>query len=155
MGIRRATADDVDRMVALIEEERTRMAEWQPTMWRKALNSAEKTSEWFPILIQDENVISIVHEQNGQIDGFLVAIPQPAPPVYDPGLTFVIDDFCVAKDDRWPSLGGALLDYAINEARGRHAAQCISISPIAHHAKMEVLKSRGLEPATIWSSLSL
>ncbi|WOF74653.1 N-acetyltransferase [Parvibaculaceae bacterium PLY_AMNH_Bact1] len=155
MTIRPATVNDVPQMTSLIEAERQRLAAWQPTMWRRAEDTAGQTNEWFSILVAGEGVVALVSIEGTQINGFLIAFPQPSPPVYDPGLTYLIDDFCVAEDTLWPNVGAELLIEALALIKKKGAKQCLSISPVAHQDKAGVLSAAGLAPASTWWTTNL
>ncbi len=155
MTIRPATIDDVPQMTRLIQAERQRLEAWQPTMWRPATNTESLTHEWYSALVVSEDVIALVSTESKHANGFLIAVPQPAPPVYDPGLTYMIDDFCVAEDALWSSVGQRLLTEALSLLKAKGATQCLSVSPIAHRAKADILAAADLKPASTWWTTSL
>jgi GNAT superfamily N-acetyltransferase len=85
------------------------------------------------------------------IDGFVLAMLVPAPPVYDPGgLTCSIDDFCVADPTLWNTVGMALLDEAQRLARERGAVQVVVVCGAHDEPKRRLLESRGLSIASHW-----
>ena len=100
-------------------------------------------------------MIALASENNTKIDGFLIAFPQPAPPVYDPGLTYMLDDFCVADDAIWQTVGSELLSTALEAVKTAGAIQCLTVCPIAHTEKAKLLQSAGLLPASTWSAITL
>ena len=51
MDIRRATASDIDAVVAIIETKRKQYQKFQPTFWRKANDSAAITTTFFTKLL--------------------------------------------------------------------------------------------------------
>lgn len=108
--IRAACEADLDAIVTLAEARRLQYETYQPTFWGKAQDSREKQLPFLAAQLQRENVIALVHETNGQIDGFLIATLVMAPPVYTAGLTCSVDDYCVAAPDLWLTVGAALLD---------------------------------------------
>ena len=74
-----------------------------------------------------------------------------APPVYDPGgLTCDIDDFVVEDPSLWSSVGRALLEGAISEARTRKAVQVVVVTGGHDLPKREMLGSMGLALASEW-----
>ena len=127
-------------MVALSGEKRRRYAGFQPTFWREAPDSDARQVPFFESQIAGGTAVVRVQERDGVVDGFVIATLAPAPPVYDPGgLTCRIDDFCVAREDEWPSVGGALLDAVIREARARGAVQAVVVCGHLDRPKREAL----------------
>ena len=155
MSIRPADSEDVARMTALVEAERERYEMWQPLMWQKANDSKQKTLDWFPHLVAASDVLTLVSKTDGAINGFIIAFPQTAPPVYTPGKTYMIDDFCVAEEILWPTVGKKLLIAVLKAAKSNNATQCLSVCPVAHEAKASLLAEVGLEPASTWSAIAL
>src|ERR1700676_5053020 len=97
-GVRKASHDDVACMVELAAQKRTEYQSYQPVFWRRAADAKAKHKRFFEYLMGRDNVIMLVHDDGGTIDGFVIASLVPAPPVYDPGgATCLIDDFTVAK----------------------------------------------------------
>ncbi len=155
MSICKASINDVPQMVSLIQTERQRLETWQPTMWRQAANTEVQTSEWFSALVAGEDIIALVDKDESAVNGFLIAFPQPSPPVYNPGTTYMIDDFCVAEDRLWPTVGSNLLTTALAQLKDKGATQCLSVSPVAHQSKGDVLAAAGLTPASTWWTTNL
>jgi hypothetical protein len=148
MPIRPATLRDVSIMIAMSEAFRTQLQQYQPVFWRKAADSAEKQTPYFEKLVQDESVITLVHETDTKVDGFIIAGFMEAPPVYNPaGLTCLVDDFCV---DEWATTGRALLDLAMEEAKARGAVQIVVICPHLDEAKRAMLRGKDLTIASEW-----
>ena len=149
--IRPAALADVPRMVELSERTRSQLATYLPTFWRKAENSAAAQTVYFNDLIEQGEAILRVHETDSGIDGFIIALLINAPPVYDPGgLTCLIDDFCVAHDEDWLTVGRELLDAAITAAREHGAVQVAVICPDRYDAKRELLAAEGLVIGSSW-----
>lgn len=154
--IRDAKPGDVPAMVELIEKARTRLAEWQPQFWRKAKDSASMSEGWFAMLVENGDVITLVSEEDGAVNGFLIASLQNPPPVYKPGgKTCVIDDFTVADDTLWQDAGRGLLREALTQAAAKGAAQSVVISPDAYTAKKKLLESEGLLLTSGWWTVPL
>lgn len=149
--IRNAQVADVPRMVELSERKRTEYEQQQPIFWRKAQGSASAQSSYFEHLLTLENIIALVYERDGTINGFVIAGLHSAPPVYDPGgLTCDIDDFAVVHPSLWNSVGRALLDRAIAEARARNAVQVVVVTGGHDVHKRETLAAMGLSLASEW-----
>ena len=154
--IRDARPEDVPAMVDLVEKARRRMAEWQPQFWRKAKDSASMSQGWFTMLVGTDEVVTLVSEEGGAINGFLIASLQEPPPVYKPGgKTCVIDDFTVAEDRLWAEAGRDLLRAALTQAAAKGAAQSVVIAPDAHTEKKKLLESEGLLLTSGWWTVPL
>jgi len=94
MSIRSATSDDLGAMLTLADQKHTEYAQYAPTFWRKAVDGSTKQRAFFLSVLTKPNVIALVNEDNGSINGFLIASIIDAPPVYDPGSRVcLIDDF--------------------------------------------------------------
>lgn len=149
--IRDAEVADVPRMVELSERKRTEYERQQPTFWRKAQDSASAQKSYFEHLLTLANVIALVYLQEGTIRGFVIAGLHGAPPVYDPGgLTCDIDDFVVEHPSLWMSVGRALLEGAISEARTRKAVQVVVVTGGHDVHKRQMLSTMGLSLASEW-----
>lgn len=113
--------------------------------------AAEAQSTFFSRLLERPEVIALVHEQEGKVDGFLLADLVPAPPVYDPGgLTLRVDDFWVAGGADWKGAGRALLDAAMAEGHSRGAAQGVVVTGHLDQQKREMLHRAGFTIASKW-----
>jgi hypothetical protein len=84
-SIRPAQKADAAIIVALSEQKRIQYESYQPVFWRKAPDSREKQLPFIEHQLTRENVIALVHEQGGVIDGFVIATLAPSPPVYAAG----------------------------------------------------------------------
>jgi GNAT superfamily N-acetyltransferase len=74
-----------------------------------------------------------------------------APPVYAPGAPIcLIDDFCVDPANAWASIGGALLDAAIEEGRRRGAPLTSIVAAHLDAPKRAFLASRGFAVTSEW-----
>ncbi|BCW88301.1 hypothetical protein sos41_14400 [Alphaproteobacteria bacterium SO-S41] len=151
MAVRAATADDVAAMVTLVEASRERLQEWQPVFWRRAPGAAEMSRMFFGFLVGAAEHLTLVHENDGAVDGFLIASETKAPPVVAPGgPTWTIDDFCVASDAQWETAGRELLDAAREDLKQRGAVQVVVVCPAALQAKQYLLEDAGLAMASQW-----
>jgi len=151
MTIRPAIKTDLPAMVALIETYRRRLQTWRPVFWKKAGGSAELSMLWFGHLMNQGNVLTLISEQDGKANGFLIASLIDAPPVYDiPGKACMIDDYAVETDALWASVGRDLLSEAKAWARQKDAAQVIVVSPTDHTDKNGFMENEGLAETTKW-----
>ena len=108
------------------------------------------------MLVENGDVITLVSEEDGAVNGFLIASLQNPPPVYKPGgKTCVIDDFTVADDTLWQDAGRGLLREALTQAAAKGAAQSVVISPDAYTAKKKLLESEGLLLTSGWWTVPL
>jgi GNAT superfamily N-acetyltransferase len=147
--IRRAEAADVSAIVDLSEAKRLQYQSYQPLFWRKAEDSREKQAPFLQQMLSRDNVLGLVQERDGVVDGFVIAMLVPAPPVYAAGLTCVIDDFCV-NDLDWQGTGSALLGAATQLAKERGAVQCVVVCGHLDQPKREMLASFGHTIASEW-----
>ena len=152
MQIRPATEADVAAMVALSDARRTEYATYSPVFWRKAADGTEKQAAFFTQRqLRDDNVITLVAEDDGTIQGFVMAGIHHAPPVYDPGGPVCsIDDYMVATPALWPTLGVELLNAATAQAKERGAVLVIIVCPHLEAAKRTMLHEQGATIASEW-----
>ena len=156
MAIRPAREADVPALVALVEARRRVYEGYQPVFWKKAERSAEMSAAFLPMLLAREGVVGLVAETDGRIEGFLIAAPTPAPPVYDvPGPTYTVDDFAVAEPELWATTGRALLARLREIGRAAGWAQLVVISALADEAKSAALAEDGLSIASTWWTQAL
>jgi hypothetical protein len=151
MDIRRATASDIDAVVAIIETRRRQYQKLQPTFWRKAEDSAASTKTFFTKLIGEPDTYFLVSVEGRQILGFLIARKFVAPPVYAPGGdTWLIDDFAVSEPRYWLTIGEALLSHVSTLLHEHGAAQIVVVCAERDLAKAEVLRRSDLTIASSW-----
>jgi|HubBroStandDraft_5_1064220.scaffolds.fasta_scaffold71384_2 GNAT superfamily N-acetyltransferase len=147
--IRIAAANDIPRMVELAAEKRTEYESYQPVFWHPADDARTKQKPFFEYLLRQAKVIALVHDDAGIVDGFVIATPVPAPPVYNPGgPTCFIDDFTVAKTAHWEDVGRALLREALRIAKERGAAQAVVVCGHLDEPKRAFLRSEDLNIAS-------
>ena len=150
-NIRPARLSDVPAMVDLSEQKRTQYQQYQPTFWRKASDAWEKQRPFFEHLVQRDDVITLVCEQDGKIEGFIIADFVKAPPVYDPGgPTCRIDDFCLADESHWETVGRALLNEVQRLAQEQGAAQTVVVCGHRDAPKRVMLATLGFSIASEW-----
>ncbi len=156
MDIRRATASDIDAVVAILESQRKQYQKFQPTFWRKANDSAASTKAFFTkLLVAPDNYFLVSHEGR-QILGFLIARKFATPPVYAPGgETWLIDDFAVLEPLHWLSIGEALLSHVSTLLHEHGVAQILAVCAERDLAKAEVLRRSDLTVASNWWTKSL
>jgi len=142
---------DIGAMARLADAFRARLEAWQPVFWKRAQGSLALSEDYFRFLMQSEDNCALVNEDYAGVDGFLIATLVDAPPVYDPGgKTCLIDDFAVAEDEMWASVGEALVERASEWAKSKGATQTVVITPLAYDAKLSFLKNRDMTPTASW-----
>ncbi|GER90239.1 hypothetical protein KDW_44010 [Dictyobacter vulcani] len=151
MSLRKVKSSDIPEIVDLAERRRLQYQEYQPIFWRKADDSREKHIPFLTSLLTREDVIFLVHESAGQIDGFIIADFVPAPPVYNPGgPTCRVDDYCTASANLWETVGQELLDEVIRLAKARGAAQNVVVCGHLDEPKRAMLRQHGYTIASEW-----
>jgi ribosomal protein S18 acetylase RimI-like enzyme len=151
MEIRKSTASDLETVVVLVERHRRQYQKYQPTFWRKAVNSAETTQSFFTKLLSEPETFFLVATEGSQLQGFLIARKFPTPPVFAPGgETYLVDDFCVLEPHHWLTVGEALLSHASTLIHEAGAAQIVVVGADRDLAKTEMLRRSDLTIASNW-----
>lgn len=151
MPLRRAESRDVTALVELAEQHRLRYQRYQPTFWRKAEDSREQHIPFLESLLKREDMLILVHESAEKIEGFVIADFVAAPPVYNPGgLTCRVDDFCVAEDHLWETVGLTLLNEVLRLAKEHGAAQSVVVCAHLDQPKRAMLAQLGYSIASEW-----
>lgn len=151
MDIRRATASDLDAVVAIIESQRKQYQKFQPTFWHKAADSAATSRTFFAKLLAEPQTYFLVATEGGQILGLLIARKFPTTPVFAPGGdTYLIDDFAMAEPRHWLGIGEALLSHVSTLLHEHGAAQIVATCADRDLAKAEVLRRLDLTIASNW-----
>jgi GNAT superfamily N-acetyltransferase len=151
LDVRRAESTDITAAVELVERSRRQFQKYQPTLWRKAANSAAATEPFFTRLLGEPDTLFLVAVEGSRLEGFLIARKFPAPPVFDPGGdTWLIDDFSVAEPHLWLSVGEALLSHATTLIHEHGGVQIVVVSADRDLAKTEMLRRSDLSIASNW-----
>ena len=151
MDVRRATASDLDAVVAIVESQRRQYQKYQPTFWHKAADSADTTRAFFTKLLGEPDRYFLVAIEDSQLRGFVIARKLAAPPVYAPGGDiWLIDDFAVLEQRHWLGIGEALLSHASTLLHEHGAAQIVVTCADRDLAKAEVLRRSELTIASNW-----
>ena len=149
--IRPATEADIPLMTALADVKRAEYEAYAPTFWRRAEDAVQKQAAYFRAQLADKDTICLVSENEGRLDGFLIARIVTAPPVYDPGtLVCMVDDFAVATPDQWESIGKPLLHHVRSLAQSRGAGLAVVVCGHLDEAKREMLRASGFYIASEW-----
>lgn len=150
ISTRTATLGDIPEIVAMLSAYREKLSGWSPQFWQPAPGASAMSTMYLGSLIGKEEHIFLVAEEAGEVTGFALAMGTPAPPVYAPGKTGTLDDFVVADDKRWDSVGDALLVAAMASARDIGWEQLIAVSPQADEQKNRLFEKAGLAVASQW-----
>jgi GNAT superfamily N-acetyltransferase len=151
LDVRKAEATDIQAAVELVERNRRQLQKYQPTLWRKAANSAPATEKFFTGLLTEHDTFFLVAIEGSRLQGFLIARKFAAPPVFDPGGdTYLIDDFCVLEPRLWLGIGEALLSHASTLIHEHGGAQIVVVCADRDLAKTEMLRRSDLTIASNW-----
>jgi len=102
-------------------------------------------------LVENPETISLIHESDGLIEGFILGSLIPAPPVYDPGgPTCLVDDFVVASPKDWGTTGRLLLTDLCKQAAQLGAAQVVVVCGPLDETKRRLLLEQDLTVASEW-----
>ena len=151
MDVRKATAADLEAVIGLAERNRRQYQKYQPTFWRKAADSVDKSRAFFTTLLAEPGTYFLVAVEGRQQLGFLIATKFPAPPVQAPvGDIYLIDDFCVAEPHLWLTIGEALLSHATTLLHEHGATQIVVVCGDRDLPKAEMLRRSDLTIASSW-----
>ena len=145
--IQKAKKSDIPWMVSLSHNKRKNYAEAQKQFWKMAKNSDDVQQKWFEELLEQQDVIALVSDDK---KGFVIGKIITPPEVYDAGLTLMIDDFCVAEEELWMSVGKDLINEIKKVAISRGVKQILAVSGAHDSHKKSLLKQVGLITASEW-----
>jgi hypothetical protein len=150
--IRDATDSDVDVIAALAETRRVDYEQAQPQFWRRAVDAVEVHRPWLAEMVRDPDVVSLVALDGDQrLAGYAFGTVVPSPPVYAPGgPTGLIDDFQIADQGEWATLGVELLSTARQRLAALGVVQIVVVCGQHDQPKREALALAGLSIASEW-----
>jgi ribosomal protein S18 acetylase RimI-like enzyme len=150
--VRPSTSSDIDAMVLLSRAKRKLYEKAQPQFWKYAGDIAELSqAKWFEELLGSNDHIMLTATSHQKIVGFIIGKLMPAPEVYKPGgLTLMIDDFCVADESQWHSIGFFLVQEIKAIAKLRGAAQVLVVCGAHDESKRRFLMNQNLSIASEW-----
>jgi hypothetical protein len=151
--VRTGTVQDVPAMLHLAAEKRKQNEIFQPVFHRRASDTAAQEAQepYFAELIGRADVVVLVAERAGSVDGFAIAQIQTAPAVYDPGgAAAIVDDCCVAASELWGTVGVQLVTAMKAELRRRGVAVVIVVCSPLDTAKRSCLTDQGMSVASEW-----
>ncbi len=146
------TSSDIDAMVLLSRAKRRFYEKAQPQFWKYAGAKAEVVQEkWFEELLGRDDHIMLTAIRDDVIVGFVIGKLMPAPEVYNPGgLTLMIDDFCVADEVEWHSVGYKLVQEIKAIAKTKEATQMLVVCGAHDEPKRRFLVNQNLSIASEW-----
>lgn len=150
--VRPAQSHDLVAMGQLSRLKRQAYEAQQPVFWRSAGPEGDRAQRtWWDTCLKNPRFaawVAVSHDQ-GSMVGFVMAQLIEAPPVYNPGgYTVMVDDFCVADDADWDSVGGTLCSTAMVWGRQHGAVQMV----VGAHdgCKRSMLAQQSLCVASEW-----
>lgn len=157
VDVRKAMAEDVDAMVALIEARRLEYQAYAPVFWNKAEKSAEMSRVYFTALASSSAHTVLVALVNQLVVGFMIAFQTPVPPVFKPGPgpTVLVDDFYLAAPELWPTVGHALFAELQRHAREAGWSQLVVVTAHKDLPKTAFLADQGLLLTSEWWTLPI
>jgi hypothetical protein len=149
--IRPAVATDVEAIALLARQRREEYEIAQPQFWRVAEHAVPLHKAFLAHMIESDEVESLVAVDGDELLGYVFAAIGPAPPVYDPGgPTASIDDYTVATDDLWRSVGIELCREMRVRLTERGAVQLVVVCGHHDEAKRSALRELELSLASEW-----
>jgi hypothetical protein len=156
LTIRTALPSDLEVMLDLSARRRAAYAPHSPVFWRVATDGREKQRPFFAKQLTDTSCICLIAENDGVIDGFLIARISPAPPVYNPGgLACVIDDFALTNPADWPTVGAALEAETARRAQAAGVAILVTVCGRHDDLKRAMLHDSGAHVTSEWYARAL
>jgi hypothetical protein len=151
ISVRRATSSDLGAIVTLVSAKRAQLESFEPVAWHPSEHAPAMTEEFFRMQVGEQGPIFLVATDGARVIGFINAVLQPAPPVYDPGgKSIMIDDFAVIEGDAGDEAAMALLDAALSEGRGRGAVQVIIVAAAKDERAAKWFRARQLHVFSNW-----
>ena len=143
---------DIPIMVQISYEKHKLYEKAQPQFWKYAGDIAELSqAKWFEELLAHDNHIMLTAKNNQKTAGFIIGKLMPAPEVYNPDvLTLMIDDFLVADEAEWNSIGSKLVQEIKTIAKMRNAAQVLVVCGTHDESKRRFLMNQNLFVASEW-----
>ena len=149
--IRKAIEKDAPRIADLADAKRRQYEAYQPVFHRPAANAKEMHESYLKGLVGKEGGIFLVFEDDGEVIGFIIAEVRSAPPVYDPGgKVCYVDDFVVADQGKWGSVGRQLLEAALRDARAAETVLGLVVCGPKDAEKRAALVAMGFDVAAEW-----
>lgn len=149
MAIRNATTEDVARIAELSRTKRAEYEKYSPIFWKTADSLDEARAEYLRTLVENDDAITLVSEDKGMVNGFLIGSLVDAPAVYDPGgKVCLIDDYVVDGPSLWSSVGLSLLEGCRAIAKVKGCVLQVIVCGQKDRAKSHMLKEANAEVAS-------
>ncbi len=150
ISIHQAKAADIENMVILSYAKRRDYEKAQPQFWRYAEGAEVSQTEWFQELLNKDDHIFLVAKSQSQVIGFIIGRIVIPPEVYNPGLTLMVDDFCVSHSSQWSTVGSKLLTELKRRAQEKGAQQVLVVCGAHDQPKRHFLQGLSLTAASEW-----
>jgi len=151
MAIRNATTEDVARMAELSRTKRAEYETYSPIFWKMADSPDQAHALYLRKLVDNDDAVTLVSEDKGMVNGFLIGSLVDAPTVYDPGGKIcMIDDYVVDGQDLWSSVGLSLLERCRAIANAKGCVLQVIVCGQKDRAKSNMLKEANAEVASEW-----
>jgi hypothetical protein len=138
-------------MAELAERKRAQYREHNVPFHIPAANAREIHEPFLGDLTGQDNFVVLVHESDGVVNGFVVAMIGPVPPVYDiGGSSSLVDDFMVDSPELWATVGRELLCTVRRIALERGAKQLIVVCGPHDAPRRALLAEEGLTVVSEW-----
>jgi GNAT superfamily N-acetyltransferase len=151
--VRTSQLSDIDAMVSFSKAKRMLYEKAQPQFWKYAGEEGDNAQrQWFKQRLEDKNYVMFTAESDTkEILGFIIGKLILAPEVYNlGGLTLMIDDFCVADEAEWHSIGSKLVQEIKTIAKTKEATQILVVCGAHDHPKRKFLGEQNLSIASEW-----
>ena len=151
MAVRNATTEDVARMAELSRIKREEYEKYSPILWKMADRPNKAHALYLRKLVENEDAITLVSEDKGMVNGFLIGSLVDAPAVYNPGgKVCMIDDYVVGGPNLWSSVGISLLERCRTIAKAKGCVLQVIVCGQKDRAKLHMLKEANAEAASEW-----
>lgn len=146
-----AKVEDVPAIVALCEQNRKRYESYQPVFWRKANDSSQRQAPYLQSVVEQNAQIVLIHRTRGAIDGAIIANPTSSARFYDLRGPFCsTDDFAVAEEGLWETVGLRLLAQSVSMAQAKGANFSQVICADGDTTKLQMLRKLGYVNGHEW-----
>jgi GNAT superfamily N-acetyltransferase len=151
LSLRKAENRDLPAIASLASQKRGQYEKYQPLFHKESPRALEAHTAFLRDSLSKDNVIPLVHETDGPIDGFIIGAIVAAPPVYEPGgKVCFVDDFMVERPELWATVGRELLKEVLALAGARGAVLANVVCGPLDQAKKEMLSGENFDVASEW-----
>jgi GNAT superfamily N-acetyltransferase len=144
--VRRATPDDIEPVIELIEAEIARYSEWAPG-WKSHGPTAEMRERLSPLYSDDKRAwILLACERDEPVGVASLSTVTGADPTALPPGTIYLWQMFVRRDRQGSGLAGALLDRLLEEARRRGYERIVLWTPAGAARARRFYEREGFTP---------